>query len=518
MKIVDKLTNTEIPLILWPKQVQFLDFIHNNKRCALGKKRQVLGSKLAGMDSLVQCMYIPHFFTIILSKSEPDAIEFLRHIKIFYSTLEDKYKISPIIRDNVEEIEFSNHARLLSLPANRGAGLTGDRVIIDEAAHITQANSHTSLDIVLSKVEPALDKSEGQLILISSGNGFNLFEKYYSKGKKKESNWRSFFFGCYDDPTFTPEKREEKIKELGEDITNQEYPRNDVEMFLMSGRCKFNRLAIQKQFDNTKDGEIGYLERLGQRIDFTPNSQGWITIYQRPEFDKRYIGGFDIAEGLSDDEKGRDPDYSAGIIIDSEMNVVAEMHCRFEPDVFAEEIFRLCKFYNEAFCVVERNKDGLGVLKNLQGLGYYNIYYQENFNPEMQRRENRIGWITNKVTKPPLVQHGDELLRKELCYIPSYKLLQELTTYVVRNDGSTGAELGKHDDLVQAWLLACWGQKFAPVLKLDPEIDKNGKFADGYQIENYQDIKRKYHLMKKNLLNKYTNVSQLSKTMLSAGY
>ena len=89
--------------------------------------------------------------------------------------------------------------------------------LIDEAAKINMSISKIKLSTVLTNVVPTLDKSKGQLILISTTDGMNLFYDYYMKGKHGQNNFCSFFFSCWDDPTFSVQDREDIVRDFGED-------------------------------------------------------------------------------------------------------------------------------------------------------------------------------------------------------------------------------------------------------------------------------------------------------------
>lgn len=484
MKILDKTDNTIKPFNLWDSQKKYVKFLTENRKTVNCKKRQWGGSKITGAYAMGHCVILPHFMVLVLSKSEPDANEYLRNAKEFYYSLPEELKrINPLVKDNEKELQWANGSRMLSLPANRGEGFSADLVIVDEAARITNADSHISLDEVLSRVEPTLDKAEGQLILVSKANGYNLFQKYYALGKTKETELRSFFVSCWDDPTFTQFKRDEIVRIHGEDHANENYPRNDNEAFLMSGRGRFNKTILSKFYQNAKPPlYTGILEKINNKIISVENPNGWISIWEKPKIGESYIAGYDIAEGI--EVIGKDTDYSAGIVLDSQLNQVAEIHCRFEPDVFAEEIVRLSSFYNTAFTGIERNKDGLGVLKAVQAKKFFNLYQQEEFNPDTHIRNRTLGWRTDAKTKPELIAYLDELIRNELIHLKSEKLINELITYVVRSNGKTGAQDSCHDDLVMACAISAWCAKFAPKRSKIP-IENN----DGTSWDNWKEVK-----------------------------
>jgi len=476
MQLFDKLTGSYIPFILWPKQIEFLDVIHNDKKVVFLKKRQVAGSQLTGADSLAQCMLLDNFLVLILSKTGDDAKEYLKRASDMYNLLPASVKKACPLKGGdhpMDQMEFVNGSRIKSLAASKGAGYTADRVIIDEAGKINTKTSHITLDEVLRNVEPALEKAEGQLILVGTAEGYNLFQNYYARGKAGETSWKSFFFGCFDDPTFSAEKRDQIIVDHGEDHANENYPRTDDEAFLMSGRCRFNRIALTQMRDKTETGKVGYLQQVNDNVFFVSDPSGWVEIFEAPQPLTLYIGGFDVAEGIEIDgvvDTKNKTDYSAGSIINYNLDQVARIKCKLEPDVFKEEIMRLCEYYNNAFCGIERNKDGFGILLALKNSGYENLYYQEEFNPDKQVRNKKLGWLTDAKTKPLMVAHADYLIRNDKIKIRSIDTLNEFSTFVRFADGTTGAQESSHDDECIGLMIALYIQQYAPAeLKLHEE-------------------------------------------------
>lgn len=467
---------------LWPKQKEFLKFLHNEKRIVMLKRRQVAGTRLTGADSVACAIAIPNWICLILSKTEADAIENLSKIKAMFKSLPEAIvKASMVTVDNTTELAFANGSRIISFPATRGCGFTADRVIVDEAGKIVRSTSHTSLDALLKEVEPTCDKLDGQLIILGTANGYNLFEKYYSRAKKADGKFRAFFFGAYDDPTFNDEKREMLVKDFGEDHVKQEYPRDDLEAFLMSGRCRFNRASIGILKKACTEPETGFLEEVNGIVKFMPHPEGWLKVWRRPaDLTEVFAIGVDTAEGIVDTDKN-DPDFSTACVLDRTAFQVAEIQCRLEPDVFAVEVRRLGIYFNNALIGVERNKDGFGVLLKLKEKGYTNLYSQEDFDPDRKIKVKKLGWVTGPISKPMLIGYGDELIRHLKVTIKSEFLIKELMTYVVNSNSTTGAEEGCHDDLVMAFMIALWMLKYVPE-KNEIKVEQ----IDGYHETNRQ--------------------------------
>jgi len=170
---------------LWPRQKDFLELIHSEDKSVVLKTRQIAGTRTVMADSIACAIGIPNWIFQVFSKTGDDAKENLNKAKqMFYSLPEEIISASCVTKDNEEELAFANGSRIISFPANRGCGYTSDRVLIDEAGKIVPSTSKTTLEKLLREVEPTVQKMNGQLIILGTANGYNLFEKYYSRAKK----------------------------------------------------------------------------------------------------------------------------------------------------------------------------------------------------------------------------------------------------------------------------------------------------------------------------------------------
>lgn len=471
MSYLDKDTGEVRQLKLWKRQKEFLKVLSENRKVVTVKKRQVGFSLITGGYILACCSVFAGYFALVLSKTDDDAKEFLERIKKLYKTLPDNIKLLfKIEKSTLNEIIFSNGARIKCMSPKNGAGLTADLVVIDEAAYITPADSHITLEETFKRVIPTLDKSNGQVIVISTANGFNKFQELYKNARDTNNGWKSFFFSCWDDPTFNEEKRNQMIADFGEDFANESAPRTDIEAFLMSGRCKFNRPAMMRMLDQVKPGVVGTLSIKGDIVEFTEDENGWIEIFDKPNPCLDYVIGGDVAEGL--ENEGKDADYSTGIVLDVNMRHVARLKCRFDPKIYEEEMYKLGLYYNYALMGIERNKDGLGVLLGLKDR-YKNLFFMEETNPDKQIKEKKLGFVTNKATKPLMINNLNELIKTGEFKTNDRETIEEFTTYVIFADGSTGAAKNCHDDLLIATGISTWIHKYIIVKRKQDQSYKD---------------------------------------------
>ena len=88
-----------------------------------------------------------------------------------------------------------------------------------------------------------------------------------------------------------------------------------------------------------KPSHIGRIEK-GKLV---ADSQGLIKVFKQPEYGKYYVIGIDVAEGLIDG------DYDAAVVLDNTtLEQVATFHGHIDVDLYAEEIYKLGRYYNDA--------------------------------------------------------------------------------------------------------------------------------------------------------------------------
>jgi hypothetical protein len=228
----------------------------------------------------------------------------------------------------------------------------------------------------------------------------------------------------------------ERKRELGAKFF-QEFPANDTEAFLSSGRPVFDMEKLKKilvQLEGKKPMEV--------------RDSGQLKIWKRPIKQKEYVGGADCAEGLLDG------DYDCCVILDKETwEEVAELHGRWPAHVFARKCHKLCKEYNEAVLAVERNNHGHSVLNTLWNQMHYpHLYHYRSYDQSGRRRI--LGWDTNSRSKPLMIDELEAAIREGLMIINDEEFVRECLTYVFDDRGNTCAQTGCHDDRVVARAIA----------------------------------------------------------------
>lgn len=258
-----------------------------------------------------------------------------------------------------------------------------------------------------------------------------------------------------------------------EDDFRQEYPSTPEEAFISTGRPRFNQKSL-RLYDKyvTKPFKQGYLRYNGDgSVYLDEDDKGYVRIWEMPKREKIYGIGADVAEGLVDG------DYSVGVVGDYDFNIVSSWYGHIDPDIFGEELIKLAKFYNEAYIGVEANNHGLTTLKTIQRNEYWNIYYQKSHDKITDTLSQKMGWATTIKTKPLMIDKLAEFVRDKYIGMRWDKLISELRTYIIEDNGSTNAQSGCNDDTVMATaillqvLLEGKGENYTPEVPFD-EVKK----------------------------------------------
>jgi len=202
-------------------------------------------------------------------------------------------------------------------------------------------------------------------------------------------------------------------------------------------------------FHKNQEGNPQFIEGVG----------GW-EIWQQPVDGGGYALGADPAEGL-DPAESNNPDKTdrgIGDILDvKSKTVVAKLRCRLHEDEFAEQLILAGTYYNMAMVGAEvNNKCGGAVLSVLKKSEYANLYFSKRYNKLTDEWTEKVGWITDKLNRPMMLNDLRQLIRgsqpyyEPLVEIPSAETITELFSFVVDKDGKPAASPGEHDDEVMA--------------------------------------------------------------------
>jgi len=183
-----------------------------------------------------------------------------------------------------------------------------------------------------------------------------------------------------------------------------------------------------------------------------------LEIYEEPEPDHFYVS-------IVDSSRGQGLDYSAFLVVDcsvSPFRVVAKYRNNtISPMLFPNVIVNTAKFYNEAYLLIENNDVGAQVADLcMSELEYENMFHGEEANGKFylsqHGRAKQLGIKTTKRTKRQGCNALKHLVENGKLIISDFNIIEELSTFIMRRDGTYAAEEGAHDDLAMCLVLFAW--------------------------------------------------------------
>jgi hypothetical protein len=424
--------------------------------------------------------------SFIIAHKEEASTNLFSMSKLFYEEL--PVGLRPMKKaSNAKELIFENPTPDLNEKQNN-PGLRS-KIKIDTAKNLDAGRSSTihnlhasevafwdNADTVMLGLMQAVPNTPNTMVIVeSTANGVGgYFYDMWQKAKRGENDFIPLFFAWFEHAEyrmevpegFTLTDKEKELKDLysledeqlvwrrwairnncGGDVEKfkQEYPSNDEEAFLTSGRPRFDVQTLHKWYAKAKQGEKGYLEN-GKWIE---DDKGYLEIWERPIPGRHYVIGGDTSEGKATG------DYSAATVWDAKTyKQVAKWHGHIDPDLFADELVSLGEHYNKALIAPEKNNHGFTTINKLKKLNYPNVFQMERYDQSTDKTTKELGFLTNRKTKPLIIDHLAGLIRENLIQTYDKELISECITYVREDDGGTNAQEGCHDDLVMASAIA----------------------------------------------------------------
>lgn len=246
------------------------------------------------------------------------------------------------------------------------------------------------------------------------------------------------------------------------DLFRQEYPGNDKEAFLVTGRGYFPAGQLDWLAGRCVQAEWRGLFVAGQDgstvFQESDSKKDVWELIEKPVSGRLYAIGADVAEGLDPNQTNNPEktDRSVAHIIDvRDKRIVGKLRCRMNEDYYADQLVLAAKYYNGALLGSElNNKCGGAVLAYLKKSGYPNLYIRRTWDKREEKWLEKLLWTTDKFTKPLMLNDLRQLIRGEkpeyrpLIEIFSKDTIHELFSFITRNDGKTVAMEGEFDDEV----------------------------------------------------------------------
>ena len=423
----------------WPTHDQMLNDLEQ-RRLAVLKARQLGWSWLLAAKRLHSAMYTPHYLGGVSSAGEVEAKEFIWKCRFIWENL--PWAVKPALAtDNELELEFgATHGRIIGFPStlHAGRGFTFSDFVADEAAFHRYASAN------YAAYSPAI---EGQIVLVSSAGAgdkhavSDWFQRMWVGGSKDENGYRSTFYSWQERPgrdhAWYDAKRAELATEPGQ--LEREFPNNPSEAFRSMLLLRFDAAAIDAGLEYARaNPPLAMPPGLPPTLA-SPHVHVWVT----PQPARAYVLGIDGAEG-----KGLD--YTVTHVLDARsLRHVASIRERvLEPGEHGELSAAMAKWYNDAWCIVERSH-GEAIIAVLHARGCKLYRHKED---PASERPGTLGFPMTVVTRPGMLADLAQAITGGLTSADA-SFWQECATFVV-GERRAEAAAGMHDDSPMAMSLA----------------------------------------------------------------
>ena len=455
-----------VPLKLWPAQKEYI--VGRTKRDIVLKPRQV-GFSTGVMAANAHALFTqPYTKMSIVTHNQTTSEFLLMTMRRFWMNLPKEMQPRADWNSSTR-IRFADMDCLVHIDSAESKAIGfGESLNICHLSELSRWPGHKAMELytgISQTVAP-----DGFITIESTPRGkSNLFFRLYDAAKRGDSIYKAWFFPWWKHPDYqkvevtsipkmTPDEnyliikysltpmqiafRREKISELG-DTFYQEYPENDVECFLGSDIAYFDAVSIRRYMQQVQPGKI----------------EGEMTTWEDVIGGHDYVIGVDPAGGLP---KG---DFSVACVLDTRScKYVARLRGRIQPDLFAEQIFRLGLRYNQAVLAVEKQQHGHTILRVLMEKAYPNLFQYVDYDMQAGTSVTESGWKTNRKTKPLMIDALATALRTGALISFSENLLEEASSVVMDDDNTPKTPSGAFDDEIDAMMIALMVRESVPIM------------------------------------------------------
>lgn len=413
-------------------------------------------------DDIYACATKKNQHAICLTQTGDDAVKMLEE------------RIKPMIRDAAMPlggIERGDHIFFPETNSKYYVGTAGakkfGRGSDITSYHFSEFAHWPNMDVVPGIEEGLTDNAIGRIE--TTANGFNFAQALWTESKLGKTRYTPIFLPWYVDEGYripgstidimgeeerrlveayglTHDQiawRREKIRTMSKpELFVQEYPSNDIEAFISSGRPVFEWISLQRhEVACSVPRWTGDLRDDGRVTSLIPDTRGLLKIWNMPEDGHVYVIGADVAEGLEDGA------YSVAEVIDAGTDEqVAEWHGHIAPDLFAEVLINLGRYYRGAIVAPEAwPGPGAVTESHLTQRGYRNLYRD----PIKDQ-----GWETNKATKQKMILDLAAATRDLKVSLKSNALIHEMRSYMYNPKGGMDPATGSYSDRIMAFAIA----------------------------------------------------------------
>jgi hypothetical protein len=472
-----------IPFVLYEYQRKVIRDYEKYRFNIISKFRQGGLTTVTLLWGLWRCMFQLDQQIMLLSKTDREATDIGMMIDRSCENFPEWLKPKKDAKWNDHLKMFTDTGSALkfySPEAARGKSVTF--LIVDEAAFVDDMDKHWKA------MWPVLSTG-GSCALVSTVNGLgNWYEQTYHDAKEGHNKFHVIDLDYWEHPDYNDEDwvKEQKAQ-LGEKGFLQEVLRE----FLGSGETYFPARVITQLTELTRNNYPSrklfpqWANKMGRiaQLETEEHNKGALWVWKEPVEGHEYIIGGDAAEG-----QGENNDNCSFQIIDtSTLEQVAEFYSNLiVPHEFAQIIYQVGIYYNNALVVIENMGPGSAVLSTLQHTLFYDNLHFENMKSANVKPGIKIG----QVNRPLYLESLQNRLLNQTVRINSIRFVMELQTFEYNPiTKKAAAQKGKHDDAIMAMTMALYiRDSMLRDIPMGAEVPK--EITSSIKNSVYEEIKR----------------------------
>lgn len=439
-----------VPFVIFKYQNRVISDYENHRFSIISKFRQGGLTTVTLLYGLHKTLFTLDYSTMLISKSDREAVEagYIVDRAVEYLPQWLAPRKDGKWNDHLKQMtETGGSMRFFSPEAARGKSVAF--ICLDEAAFLPD------LEKDWRALYPVLSTG-GSCSLVSTVNGTGNYYYELYMGAKEGRNKFHIIDIDYDEHPFynskmNPEWAEEQKAQLGEKGFLQEILR----VFLGSGDTyipgsELARLDQELKQIRPKRKLFAKYQNKDKNDDptITEDQKGALWIWEEPITGHEYIFGIDCSEGVG-------ADNSCIEIIDvTKQEQVGEFYSNnITPYEFAQVVYELAIFYNNALLVIEEMSAGLSVINTLQNELYYDNFYYNN----TASKTPKAGLKTTVSNRPLILTSFQTCILQKTMKINSIRMLNEMKTFEYNaTTKKPEAHKGKHDDAIMAFSIALY--------------------------------------------------------------
>lgn len=479
------------PFVLFPHQKRVIAAYEKYDNNLILKYRQ-------GGITTTTCLYIAHLlnFTKDIKVAVVANTLTLAQENIFtgvvdiIANLPEWLRMEPDGKDSQKKKIYENGAQLMALAAGKDGtrGFSPDLLFLDEAAYLQYG------DQFMTSTMGALSAG-GRIILNSTPNGMDpVYWAKYDGSVNGRNDFNVVEIFWYEDPRFTKDLTwDKRVGEEIESIATKDpevynllikkgYEPNSTWFKAQCAKQDYNPKKIASEIQGKfigsggnliDDNDILEMKATTVSIPDETNSQedGKFWYWDQPVPEGSYLLSSDVSLGTGED-------YSSIEIIRLEEGAktqVAELQCKYPPQILAERIYRAGKKYNWAYVVIDVTGGyGAVTMSELLKLGYPidRIHKSEiRAKPIKDRLLNFVQTINGKEMVPGfsiganrglILEELERVVRMKELVVRSSRLISEFQTFVWNESKGRYDHLrSAHDDLLMAVAMALYAHHYS---------------------------------------------------------